>query len=150
MLPNPVIHRRSCLIDSRQVTRPWTTDRRSRPGRRIGRHPTTHPATCRRATNSIPQGRTRAGGPLRYPNWRRRVWLAAAEAAACRGAGFHDLRRLNATSLTVGGVDMKTAQVRLGHADPLMTLAVCASAPASADRAAADVLGETFFGDTTR
>ena len=48
------------------------------------------------------------------------------------------------------GVDVKTAQVRLGHADPRMTLAVCASAPASADRAAADILGETFFGDANR
>ena len=61
-------------------------------------------------------------------------------------AGFHDLRRLNATSLVVGGVDVKTAQVRLGHADPRMTLAIYASAPASADRAAADVLASTFFG----
>lgn len=49
----------------------------------------------------------------------------------------------------IGGVDVKTAQVRLGHSDPRMTLGVYASAPASADRAAADVLGETFFGGPT-
>jgi len=36
-------------------------------------------------------------------------------------AGFHDLRRLNATTLVVGGVDVKAAQVRLGHSDPRMT-----------------------------
>jgi integrase len=90
------------------------------------------------------------GRPLRDTNWRRRVWLPAVEAAGCLGAGFHDLRRLNATSLVVGGVDVKTAQVRLGHADPRMTLAIYASAPASADRAAAEVLGATFFGDTTQ
>jgi integrase len=87
-----------------------------------------------------------AGGPLRYSNWRRRVWLPAAKAAGCEGAGFHDLRRLNATTLVVGGIDVKTAQVRLGHADPRMTLAIYASAPASVDRAAADVIGERFFG----
>jgi integrase len=87
-----------------------------------------------------------SGGPLRYSNWRRRVWLPAAEAAGCEGAGFHDLRRLNATTLVVGGIDVKTAQVRLGHADPRMTLAIYASAPASVDRAAADVIGERFFG----
>lgn len=86
------------------------------------------------------------GGPLRYSNWRRRVWLPAAKAAGCEGAGFHDLRRLNATTLVVGGIDVKTAQVRLGHADPRMTLAIYASAPASVDRAAADVIGERFFG----
>jgi integrase len=89
------------------------------------------------------------GGPLRYSNWRRRVWLPAVKAAGCVGAGFHDLRRLNATSLVVGGVDVKTAQVRLGHSDPRMTLAIYASAPASADRAAADVLGAAFFGKST-
>jgi integrase len=86
------------------------------------------------------------GGPLRYSNWRQRVWLPAAKAASCQGAGFHDLRRLNATTLVVGGIDVKTAQVRLGHADPRMTLAIYASAPASVDRAAADVIGERFFG----
>jgi integrase len=86
------------------------------------------------------------GGPLRYSNWRQRVWLPAAKAASCQGAGFHDLRRLNATTLVVGGIDVKTTQVRLGHADPRMTLAIYASAPASVDRAAADVIGERFFG----
>ena len=86
------------------------------------------------------------GNPLRYSNWRRRVWLPAAAAAGCAGAGFHDLRRLNATTLVVEGIDVKTAQTRLGHADPRTTLAVYASAPASIDRAAADVIGERFFG----
>ena len=62
-------------------------------------------------------------------------------------AGFHDLRRLNATTLVVEGIDVKTAQTRLGHADPRMTLAIYASAPASVDRAAADVIGERFFGE---
>jgi integrase len=87
------------------------------------------------------------GGALRYSNWRRRIWLPAAEGAGCAGAGFHDLRRLNATTLVVGGIDVKTAQTRLGHADPRMTLAIYASAPASIDRAAADVINERFFGE---
>jgi integrase len=91
-----------------------------------------------------------SGGPLRYSNWRRRVWLPAAKKAGCEGAGFHDLRRLNATTLVVGGIDVKTAQVRLGHADPRMTLAIYASAPASVDRAAADVIGERFFGQNDK
>ena len=37
--------------------------------------------------------------------------------AGCAGAGFHGLRRLNATTLVVEGIDVKTAD-RLGHADP--------------------------------
>jgi integrase len=85
------------------------------------------------------------GGPVRYENWRRRVWLPAATAAGVKGAGFHDLRRLAATSLVVGGVDVKTAQNRLGHSDPRLTLAVYASAPVAADRAAAETLARQFF-----
>jgi integrase len=85
------------------------------------------------------------GGALRYSNWRRRVWEPATAAAGCAGAGFHDLRRLNATTLVVEGVDVKTAQTRLGHADPRVTLAIYASAPQAVDRAAADRIGERFF-----
>jgi Phage integrase family len=87
---------------------------------------------------------------LRYSNWRQRVWLPAAKEADCEGAGLHDLRRLNATTLVVEGIDVKTAQVRLGHADPRMTLAIYAAAPASVDRAAADVIGERFFGQDAK
>ncbi|GMU80052.1 MAG: hypothetical protein AMXMBFR46_28400 [Acidimicrobiia bacterium] len=86
------------------------------------------------------------GGPLDYPNWRRRVWLPACAAAGLDGAGFHDLRRANATALVAGGVDVKTAQARLGHSDPRLTLAVYAQATTEADRAAADVIGERFAG----
>ena len=88
------------------------------------------------------------GGPVRYENWRRRIWTPAVRASGCPDAGFHDLRRLAATTLVVSGVDVKTAQVRLGHSDPRMTLAVYASAPVEADRAAADRLEERFFGPT--
>jgi integrase len=85
------------------------------------------------------------GGALRYSNWRRRIWEPATAAVGCAGAGFHDLRRLNATTLVVEGVDVKTAQTRLGHADPRVTLAIYASAPAAVDREAADRIGERFF-----
>jgi integrase len=85
------------------------------------------------------------GGPIRYENWRRRVWMPAVAAAGSEGAGFHDLRRLAATSLVAGGVDVKTAQNRLGHSDPRLTLAIYASAPVAADRAAAETLARQFF-----
>jgi len=45
---------------------------------------------------------------------------------------------------SVEGVDVKTAQTRLGHADPRVTLAIYASA-AAVDREAADRIGERFF-----
>lgn len=85
------------------------------------------------------------GGPLRYNNWRRRVWLPAVESAGVAWLQFHDLRRANATALVLNGVDLKTAQTRLGHADPRMTLGVYARATSASDRAAAQTLGEHFF-----
>jgi hypothetical protein len=47
-------------------------------------------------------------------------------------------------------VDLKTAQTRLGPSDPRLTLAVYAPATGVADRAAADSLGDVFFGDIAR
>jgi integrase len=88
------------------------------------------------------------GGPLRYSNWLRRVWRPATVAAGCETAGFHDLRRANATAMVAGGVDVKTAQSRLGHSDPRITLAIYAQAVEEADRRAADMVGETFLGSS--
>jgi integrase len=98
------------------------------------------------------------GGPLRYSNWRRRVWQPACVSAGVgivtkdpetkkgryEGAGFHDLRRANATSLVLANVDLKTAGARLGHSDPRLTLAVYAQATSDADKAAAEALGAHF------
>jgi integrase len=86
------------------------------------------------------------GGPLRYSNWRNRVWLPAAREAGLAGAGFHDLRRASATALVAGGVDVKTAQVRLGHSDPRLTLGIYAQATSAGDKAAAELLGTQFLG----
>jgi integrase len=66
--------------------------------------------------------------PLRYERWRRRVWLPATERAGLHGLRFHDLRRANATALVLDGVDVKTAQTRLGHSDPRLTIAIYAQA----------------------
>jgi integrase len=86
-----------------------------------------------------------AGSPLDYAHWRQRVWLPAVRAAGLSGLTFHDLRRANATGLVAEGVDVKTAQTRLGHADPRLTLAVYAQASGEADRAAAARIGARFF-----
>jgi integrase len=51
------------------------------------------------------------GKPLDYTWWRRKV-------------GFQDLRRANATEMVRAKVDVKTAQARLGHSDPRLTLAI--------------------------
>jgi integrase len=71
-------------------------------------------------------------------HWRRRVWVPACRLAGLVGVTFHDSRRANATALVAEGVDLKTAQTRLGHSDPRLTLAVYAQATTEGDRQAAD------------
>lgn len=105
------------------------------------------------------------GGLLDYGWWRRRIWVPAAIAAGFsrqvpdkdrRGGtrlvptlGFHDLRRLNATEMVRLNVDIKTAQHRLGHSDPRLTLAVYAEAITEADVEAAGRLGARLLAPHT-
>ena len=84
------------------------------------------------------------GKPLQYSNWRQRVWIPGTVAAGFPGLRFHDLRHTAGTALVLGGIDVKTAQTRLGHATPLTTLRIYAQATASADQDAARRLGELF------
>ncbi len=86
------------------------------------------------------------GTALDYSRWRQRVWLPAVMAAGLPGVSFHDLRRANATALVLDGVDLKTAQTRLGHSDPRLTLAVYAQPTTEAEKDAAERLGRRFFG----
>lgn len=95
-------------------------------------------------------GMPSGGGPLDYVNWRRRVWQPACHSAGLDGLTFHDLRRANATAMVAEGVDIKTAQTRLGHSDPRLTLAVYAQATSEGDRRAADQLGEKLMGRRER
>jgi integrase len=87
---------------------------------------------------------TAAGLPWHYTSWRRDVWVPGTKEAGLDGLRFHDLRSNAATALVAAGVDIKTAQTRLGHANPAMTLAIYARATAEADRKAADAVGERF------
>lgn len=86
-----------------------------------------------------------SGGPLHYANWYHRVWAPAVTAAGLDGLTFHDLRRANATGLVAAGVDVKTAQTRLGHSSSRLTLDLYAQSVAGRDRDAAEALGEAFM-----
>jgi integrase len=104
------------------------------------------------------------GGLLRYSNWVRRSWYPAAVAAGVgrmvedertgrewyEGLGFDDLRRANATGLVAEGVDVKTAQTMLGHAEARLTLDVYAQAVAKLGEAAAEAMGARFLGSAAR
>ena len=70
---------------------------------------------------------------------RRRVWLPAMVSTRLgtidkqgryTGPTFHDLRRTSATGLVAAGVDVKTAQSRLGHSQVRLTLELYAQAVA--------------------
>lgn len=84
------------------------------------------------------------GQRLDYANWRSRIWIPAAEATGLSGLRFHDLRHTAGTAMVAAGVDVKTVQIRLGHASPITTLRIYAQGSSPADRAAADVLGRIF------
>jgi integrase len=85
------------------------------------------------------------GEALRYDPWRKRVWNPACVQCGLEGLTFHDLRRANATALVTDGIDLKTAQTRLGHSDARLTIGLYAQATTTADRAAAATLGRRFF-----
>jgi integrase len=84
------------------------------------------------------------GSPLAYSNWRRRKWVPACDATGLEGLRFHDLRSMAASALVAAGVDVKTAQTRLGHSSPQVTLGIYARATKEADRLAADAIGDIF------
>jgi len=81
------------------------------------------------------------GELLHYSNWRRNCWLPARDAAGLGDLTFHDLKHTAATMLVEEGVDVKTAQSRLGHANPQTTLRIYAQVTERADRTAADKIG---------
>ena len=74
------------------------------------------------------------GDSLPYSPWRRSTLLLACLAAGLPGLRFHALRSNAATALEAAGVDMRTAQTRLGHANPSTTLACTPRRPSEPTR----------------
>lgn len=64
------------------------------------------------------------GGPLRYSNFRSRVFDPAVKAAGLGGLGVtpHKLRHTAASLAIAAGADVKVIQLMLGHKDAAMTL----------------------------
>lgn len=57
---------------------------------------------------------------------------------------FHELRHTQATQLLANGVDVKTVQNRLGHADASLTLNQYSHAIPDNDEKAAQLVGALF------
>jgi integrase len=64
------------------------------------------------------------GGPLRYANFRSRVFDPAVKEAGLEGMGItpHKLRHTAASLAIAAGADVKVVQLMLGHKDASMTL----------------------------
>ena len=72
-------------------------------------------------------------------------WRSWADCNGWAGLHFHDLRHSHATILISNGVDVKTAQARLGHSSAETTLSIYAHAIPFADSAAASSIDERLF-----
>jgi integrase len=66
------------------------------------------------------------------------------------GLNFHDLRKNTGTGLVAAGVDPKTAQEILGHADVRTTLEIYAQVVPELGRQAAVVMGGKSMSGTAR
>ena len=66
------------------------------------------------------------GGPLRYGNFRSRVWKPIVRRAGpdLEGITLHALRHTTASLMRAAGADVKEIQQQLGHLSPVVTLSV--------------------------
>lgn len=88
----------------------------------------------------------RNGGPIRRSNFARRIFIPAVAESGLDGLTFHGLRHSAATQWVADGIDVRTVQHRLGHTDPRLVLRLYAHASTVADRRAAELSAETYWG----
>lgn len=78
--------------------------------------------------------------PTNFYSW----WDSFRKQAGFPTLRFHELRHTQATQLLANGVDVKTVQTRLGHANASITLNWYAHAVPENDRKAAQLIGDLF------
>jgi integrase len=81
------------------------------------------------------------GRPLLHRHVQQ-VWERTLRAANVEHRGFHQIRKTYASVLVESGIDVRTAQELLGHADVRMTLEVYARTSRGARQSAAHKIGE--------
>lgn len=89
----------------------------------------------------------RVGAPVKRSPFRTHVFAPAVGEVGLDGLTFHGLRHSAATQWVASGVNLRTVQAWLGHADPHLVLRLYAHASDTAGRQAADVVAESFWGD---
>lgn len=80
-----------------------------------------------------------------YPEYLSQMLTKLLKNAGLPQCRFRDLRHLCATIMVRQGVDVKTAQQRLGHKDIKNTLEIYAHVFASMSRDASDKIGELVY-----
>ena len=93
-----------------------------------------------RQTGGTPVCCSNVGGylnPANFTHW----WEGWREGAGFPGLKLHELRHTQATLLLANGVDVKTVQTRLGHANASITLDWYAHAVPGKDGEAAELIG---------
>lgn len=74
-----------------------------------------------------------------------RKWERFLEKKNLKHIRFHDLRHSCATAMIAAGVDLKTVQQRLGHADISTTMNTYAHSTKAMDREAANKMDDLIF-----
>lgn len=82
--------------------------------------------------------------PTNFYGW----WNSFRKQADFPKLRFHELRHTQATQLLANGVDVKTVQTRMGHANASITLNWYAHAVPENDRKAAQLIGDLFLPDS--
>ena len=82
--------------------------------------------------------------PTNFYSW----WNSFRKQAGFPKLRFHELRHTQATQLLANGVDVKTVQTRLGHANASTTLNWYAHAVPENDQRAAELIGNLFSSDS--
>lgn len=82
--------------------------------------------------------------PTNFYGW----WNSFRKQAGFPKLRFHELRHTQATQLLANGVDVKTVQTRMGHANASITLNWYAHAVPENDRKAAQLIGDLFSSDS--
>ena len=80
------------------------------------------------------------GRPLRRGNFRRRVWVKAAEVVGVPEAHFHDLRHTGNNLTAQAGANLRELMERMGHSSPRAAL-IYLHATTERQRALADTVG---------
>ncbi len=88
------------------------------------------------------------GGPIRYTNFRPRIWKPAVEAAGLKDVTFHSLRHSAGGLLRQASVHTQLIQQRLGHSSSRTTTDTYGWVPDESDKEAAQALEALF--DTSR